>query len=63
MSSDMRPVDSLPAVRALTGLSEQLGETPSGIQKTAVAEGPVAQAVGGGDPDDDLQARMNNLRR
>ena len=52
-----------PAVRPLTGPPEQLGETPSGIQKAAVAEDPVAEAVGGGDPDDDLQARMNNLRR
>ena len=41
-----------------------MGETPSGIQKTAVPEGRVAQAVGGGDPgDDDLQARLDSLRR
>lgn len=44
--------------------AQQLGETPSGIQKAAVKEGPIAEAIGGGDPgDDDLQARMNNLRR
>lgn len=42
----------------------QLGETPSGLQKSAVSEGRVAQAVGGGDPgDDDLQARLDSLRR
>lgn len=42
----------------------QLGETPSGIQKTAVNEGKVAQAIGGGDHgDDDLQARLDSLRK
>jgi charged multivesicular body protein 2A len=46
----------------------QLGETPSGLQKNAVPEARVAQAVGGGgggpDPDDDdLQARLDSLRR
>lgn len=42
----------------------QLGETPTGIQSTKVAEGKVAQAIGGGDPgDDDLQARLDSLRR
>lgn len=42
----------------------QLGETPSGLQKTGVQEGRIAQAVGGGDPeDDDLQARLDSLRR
>jgi charged multivesicular body protein 2A len=45
----------------------QLGQTPEGIQRQAVPEGRVAQAVGsggGGDPDDDdLQARLDSLRR
>lgn len=42
----------------------QLGETPQGLQKNAVADGKVAQAIGGGDPgDDDLQARLDSLRR
>lgn len=42
----------------------KLGETPSGIQKAAVPEGKVAQAIGGGDhEDDDLQARLDSLRR
>jgi charged multivesicular body protein 2A len=42
----------------------QLGETPSGLQKTQVAEGKVAQAIGGGDhEDDELQARLDSLRR
>lgn len=41
----------------------QLGETPSGIQKQAVPEGRVAQAIGGDAGDDDLQARLDSLRR
>ena len=51
-----------------------MGETPSGLQKTTVADGRVAEAIGGGGGgggaggdgsgiDDDLQARMDNLRR
>lgn len=47
-----------------------MGETPEGLQSTAVGEGKVAQAIGGGsgggggDPgDDDLQARLDSLRR
>lgn len=43
--------------------ASQLGETPTGIQKAAVPEGRVAQAVGGGGEDDDLQARLDSLRR
>ena len=51
----------------------QMGETPSGLQKTAVADGRVAEAIGGvgggpggggvGTADDDLQARLDSLRR
>lgn len=47
-------------------LRQSLGETPSGLQSSAVPEGKIAQAVGGGggDPgDDDLQARLDSLRR
>jgi charged multivesicular body protein 2A len=53
-----------PSTRDLSGV--QLGETPSGLQKTAVSDGKVAQAIGGsgGDAgDDDLQARLDSLRR
>lgn len=49
----------------------QLGETPSGLQKTAVPNGRVAEAIEGGGGggaggvggDDDLQARLDSLRR
>ncbi len=56
----------------------QMGETPSGLQKTAVTDGRVAEAIGGpagpsagagggggggGTDDDDLQARLDSLRR
>ncbi|KKY33846.1 putative class e vacuolar-protein sorting and endocytosis factor [Diaporthe ampelina] len=52
-------------------LSQSLGETPSGLPTTAVAEGKVAQAIGSGGGggggfdagDDDLQARLDSLRR
>ena len=44
-----------------------MGETPQGLQSNAVGEGKIAQAVGGGgggDPgDNDLQARLDSLRR
>jgi len=43
-----------------------MGETPSGIQSSGLAESkqPQALGIGGGDPgDDDLQARLNSLRR
>ena len=53
-----------------------MGETPSGLQKTTVPDGRVAEAIGGGAPagngggggggggaDDDLQARLDSLRR
>merc|ERR1712230_130554 len=46
-------------------LKNAMGETPTGIQKQAVPEGRVAQAIGGGGggEDDDLQARLDSLRR
>ena len=44
-----------------------MGDTPSGLQKTAVSDGRVAEAIGGGGgggtDDDDLQARLDSLRR
>ena len=44
-----------------------MGETPSGLQKNAVPEGRVAEAIGGGGggshDDDDLQARLDSLRK
>ncbi|KAK6837914.1 hypothetical protein PG990_014787 [Apiospora arundinis] len=48
-------------------LNQAFGETPTGLQSDKVPEGRVAQAVGGGggaDPgDDDLQARLDSLRK
>ncbi|KAM5444261.1 ESCRT-III subunit protein did4 [Microsporum ferrugineum] len=46
-------------------LGQALGETPSGIQGAAVKEARVAQAVGGGGntDDEDLQARLDSLRK
>ena len=42
----------------------KLGETPSGLQNTAKPDAKVAEAIGGGDNgDDDLQARLDSLRR
>ncbi|EGU75818.1 hypothetical protein FOXB_13665 [Fusarium oxysporum f. sp. conglutinans Fo5176] len=51
--------------------ASQLGETPTALGTAAVPEGKIAQAVGGGgggggggDPvDDDLQARLDSLRK
>ncbi|CCX31271.1 Snf7-domain-containing protein [Pyronema domesticum] len=43
-------------------LNQTLGETPTGIQSSAVAEGRVAEALGG-PADDDLQSRLDNLRK
>lgn len=43
-----------------------MGETPTDLQTSAASEGRVAQAIGGGgaDPgDDDLQARLDSLRK
>ncbi len=61
------------AFKMLMDLSlQQMGETPSGLQKTTVPDGRVAEAIGGGAPagggggggaDDDLQARLDSLRR
>ena len=45
-------------------MNQALGETPSGLQKNAAEQQRVAQAIGGGGAgeDDDLEARMKNLR-
>ncbi|KAI5841343.1 Snf7-domain-containing protein [Morchella snyderi] len=44
-------------------MNHSLGETPSGIASTGITEGKVAQAVGADAMDDDLQARLDSLRR
>lgn len=46
-----------------TANRSQLGETPSGLQKEAAPQNRVAQAIGGGGEDDDLQARLDSLRK
>ncbi|KAH7158637.1 Snf7-domain-containing protein [Fusarium sp. MPI-SDFR-AT-0072] len=58
------------AMQALSLIQSQLGETPTALGTAAVTEGKIAQAVGGGggggggDPvDDDLQARLDSLRK
>lgn len=60
---DLNQSVSPPTSKKLQPDNSQLGETPSGLQKTAVADGRVAQPVGGGGEDDDLQARLDSLRR
>lgn len=48
----------------VANLISQMGETPSGLQKNAVPDARVAEAIGGGgNEDDDLQARLDSLRR
>ncbi|MCJ1388155.1 ESCRT-III subunit protein did4 [Xylographa bjoerkii] len=53
-------------------LGQAMGETPSGLQKNSVADSRVAEAIGGPaaggsgggtSGDDDLQARLDSLRR
>jgi charged multivesicular body protein 2A len=67
LSSAVRIISVFHLGRSFTNETfEQLGETPTGIQKESVSETRVAQAVGAGGPggaDDDLQARLDSLRR
>lgn len=55
--------------RAFANTLNQMGETPSGLQKNAVPDGRIAEAIGGGGggigshDDDDLQARLDSLRK
>ncbi|GAB0136657.1 hypothetical protein EsDP_00004952 [Epichloe bromicola] len=48
-------------------IGQAMGETPNELGNPAIAEGKIAQAVGGGsggDPvDDDLQARLDSLKK
>lgn len=65
---DLRQAVSTPPILATVANCTKLGETPKGLQSAAAPEGKVAEAVGqggnGGDPgDDDLQARLDSLRR
>ncbi|MCJ1401205.1 ESCRT-III subunit protein did4 [Xylographa trunciseda] len=71
-------LETLTSRRSSLTPSIQMGETPSGLQKNAVADGRVAEAIGGPaagggggggggggatSGDDDLQARLDSLRR
>lgn len=40
-----------------------MGDAPTGVQADAAPERRVAQAIGGGGEDDDLQARLDSLRK
>jgi charged multivesicular body protein 2A len=44
-------------------LSAQMHETPQGVTSQEPAKERVAQAIGGADEDDDLQARLDSLKR
>lgn len=48
-------------------LKNSMGETPQGLQGNPISEGRIAQAIGAGATndsiDDDLQARLDSLRR
>ncbi|KAL8671283.1 MAG: hypothetical protein Q9168_004223 [Polycauliona sp. 1 TL-2023] len=45
-------------------LGQAMGETPTALQSNATPNARVAEAIGGGDAgDDDLQARLDSLRR
>lgn len=44
-------------------LNAQMQETPQGLVSQENKKERVAQAIGGGDEDDDLQARLNSLKR
>lgn len=48
-------------------LNNSMGKVPKGLQKNSIPDGKIAEAVGGGPSnsfgDDDLQARLNSLRR
>jgi len=66
---DLRQAVSIQSIPADIANPFKMGETPQGLQSAVVPEGRVAQAIGGGgsgggDPgDDDLQARLDSLRR
>lgn len=66
----LRPTGDLIAMpRTFANILDQMGETPSGLQKIAVPDGRIAEAIGGGgggfgsNDDDDLQARLDSLRK
>lgn len=56
---------SFPWDKGILTCATQLGETPTDIQKATASEAKVAQpvGVGGASSDDDLQARLDSLRR
>lgn len=65
LNQSVRILLSVPLANSVLTWSTQLGETPTDIQQATASEAKVAQPVGagGGSGDDDLQARLDSLRR
>lgn len=65
LNQSVRIQFSVPLDNSVLTRSTQLGETPTDIQQATASEAKVAQPVGAGGPsgDDDLQARLDSLRR
>lgn len=65
LNQSVRIQISMPLDNSVLTRSTQLGETPTDIQQATASEAKVAQPVGAGgaSDDDDLQARLDSLRR
>lgn len=65
LNQSVRILLSVPLADSVLTWSTQLGETPTDIQQATASEAKVAQPVGAGGSsgDDDLQARLDSLRR
>lgn len=65
LNQSVRIQFNMPLNSSVLTRSTQLGETPTDIQQATASEAKVAQPVGAGgaSDDDDLQARLDSLRR